>query len=436
MAPTNDFNEKMTEVNSPKPQGAKKLSFASVLRIRNFVFLSLSGAVSQLGDRFTHMLLITLIESYRPRSSFAYSQASITFTLPNLLLAPFVGVLVDRWEKKGIMIKAHYLQAFILFFTPFLIYLTKSFLPVFFVLFLFFGIDLFNNTAKPSLIPVVVAKRKLLLANSLDTTFTRMATVFGMVIGGFLIKWAGWRLGFFINALTHFTAGSLILGMKLPPIPSASAPIKRPLKEELLFGFREFLVKIRELLLYLFKEKIVLFVISSIFLLAAIASFSYAVLIFLIQQILRLGTSGVGIFAGILAVGMITGSFLLSLIKPEINKKLLILYSLIPFSFLFLIGSFLIKIWFMVLVGIVAGILFSIITICQNTILHEEVPEYIRGRIFATKEFLNNLGFILTVFPIGLLADLTSCKAMLFLSGLSILFISILGIIYLRRWKS
>ncbi|MEO0101433.1 MAG: MFS transporter [candidate division WOR-3 bacterium] len=433
MAPEFNFNEKMDEVNSRGELKEKRPSFASVLKIRNFLFLSLSGAVSQLGDRFTHMLLITLIELYKPKSSFAYSQASLTFTLPNLLLAPVVGVLVDRWQKQRIMIKAHYLQSLTLFSTPFLIHLTKSFFPVFFVLFLFFGIDLFNNSAKPSLIPVVVAKRKLLLANSLDLTFTRLATVLGMVIGGFLIKWTGWRLGFFLNALTHFTAGSLVLGMKLPPSPEVKR--SKPLKEEILFGLRDFFYKVKELLSYLLKEKIVLFVIFSIFILAALASFSYAVLIFLIQQVLKLGTSGVGIFAGILAIGMISGSLLMSFLKPSANKKLLIVYSLIPFSLLFFLGGFFIKIWFMVLVGIVAGILFSVITVCQNTILHEEVPEFIRGRIFATKEFFNNLAFLLTVMPIGLLSDLTSYRTMLILSGFFLLFISILGLISLKRWE-
>lgn len=433
MAPKDNFNGKVGKVNSANDIKEKRLSFGSVLKIKNFLFLSLSGAVSQLGDRFTHMLLITLIEFYKPKSSFAYSQASITFTLPNLLLVPVVGVLVDRWQKQRIMVKAHYLQSLILFSTPFLIHLTKSYLPVFFALFLFFGIDLFNNSARPALIPIVVAKRKLLLANSLDLTFTRLATVLGMAIGGFLIRWTGWRLGFFINALTHFTAGSLVLGMKIPSPQNLRNP--RSLKEDILLGFRDFSHKIKELISYLFREEIILFVIFSIFILAAIASFSYAVLVFLIQQVLKLGTAGVGTFAGILAIGMISGSFLMSLLKPSVNKKVLIVYSLIPFSLLFFLGSFLIKIWFMVLVGIIAGILFSVITVCQNTILHEEVPEYIRGRIFATKEFFNNLAFILTVIPIGLLADLTSYRTMLIFSGFFLLLISLLGILYLKKWK-
>ncbi len=406
------------------------MNFAQVLKIRNFLLLSLSGAVSQLGDRFTHMLLITLIETYKPRSSFAYSQASITFTLPNLLLAPVVGVLVDRWRKRRIIVSAHYLQTLLLFSTPFLIQLTKDFFPVFLILFLFFGIDLFINTAKPSLMPVVVAKRKLLLANSLDTTFTRIATVFGMALGGFLIKWTGWHLGLLINALTHFTAGSLAWGMKMSE--EKTEPKKR-LSEDIVFALKDFSAKIKELIIYLRQEAVVLFVISSIFLVAAIASFSYAILIFLIQQVLKLGTAGVGIFAGILAGGMIIGSSLMSLLKPTANKKILITLSLFIFSLLFITGTFLIKIWFMVLVGIFAGVLFSVLTICQNTLLHEEVPEYIRGRIFATKEFLNNLAFLLAVFPIGRLADATSYKIALFFFGTFLLAVSLSGLFYFKR---
>ncbi|MCX7837418.1 MAG: MFS transporter, partial [candidate division WOR-3 bacterium] len=173
-----------------------------LLKIKNFLFLTLSSTLSQFGDRLTHMLLITLVAEISKGKVFTYSQASLTFTLPVLILSPFCGVLVERWEKKKVMFFAHSLQFFLLILTPILIVLLKTFYVIFFSLFLFFLIDLFNNTAKPSLLPSLVEKEDLLVANSLDQSFIRIATVLGMVVGGFLIKWVGWQIGFIINAFT------------------------------------------------------------------------------------------------------------------------------------------------------------------------------------------------------------------------------------------
>ena len=187
--------------------------FPSVLRIRNFSLLVASGSLSQLGDRLTHMLLITVIAVSQPGKLMAYSTGSLAFVIPSMLLAPIAGVLVDRWDKRKVLGFTHVIQSGLLVAAAFLMIALKSFAPFWVALFIFFALDVFNNTSVPSLMPQLVAKRKLLVANSVSLTFSRVATVLGMVIGGFLIKWAGWKYGLFINASTHLTAGLLALAI-------------------------------------------------------------------------------------------------------------------------------------------------------------------------------------------------------------------------------
>ena len=187
--------------------------FASVLRLRNFSLLVASNSMSQLGDRLTHMLLITVIAVAQPGRLMAYSTASLVFVIPTMLLAPIAGVLVDRWDKRKVVGFTHVIQSVLLVTAAFLIIALKSFTPFWVALFIFFGLDVFNGTAVPALMPELVARRKLLVANSVNLTFCRVATVLGMVIGGFLIKWTGWKYGMFINASTHLTAGLLALAI-------------------------------------------------------------------------------------------------------------------------------------------------------------------------------------------------------------------------------
>lgn len=396
-----------------------------LLKIRNFLFLTFSSTISQFGDRLTHMLLITLVAEISKGKVFTYSQASLTFTLPVLILSPFCGVLVERWEKRKVMFFAHLIQFFLLIFTPILIILLKTFNIIFFSLFLFFLIDLFNNTAKPSLLPSLVKKEDLLKANSLDQTFIRIATVLGMVVGGFLIKWVGWQTGFIINAFTHLCAGLLVIGISYYEIKKGFLEKEERLYTLISNSLKIFYNDLKELLLYMKKSKIVLFVLFSIFLTTAIASISYTILIYLIQQVLNLGTGGVGVFAGILAIGMITGALILGFFKKIENKKNLIIFGIFILGFFFAVGIYFIKPFFMAIIGLIAGIIFSIITVAQNTILQEEVEKDIRARIFSTKEFITNASFILTSLPIGLLSDLTSYKFMLFVLGILLMAVAI-----------
>jgi MFS family permease len=425
----------------------------AVLGIRNFVFLTLTGTLSQFGDRLSHMLLITIIEITRPGKVLSFSFASLAFTLPVIILAPFAGVLVDHWSKRRILIRVHFIQAGLLLITPLIIHLTNSFSFFWVAMVIFFGIDIFNNTAKPALLPAVVAKRKLLTANSIDQFLARFATVLGMVLGGFLIRWVGWHYGLVINASTHLTAGLLAIGIVLRYEPhqnnflNSSSSTGEDRGEEdsnqarestgkvIRSAIKVFFRDVKEVLKLVVKDKLVLLVMASIWISVFVAGVSYTILIYLVQQYLKMGTSGVGVFSGILAVGMILGAVILGLLKPSINKPKIVVFSIMGYGILFLFGQFYIKFWFLVIIAIISGVIFSWITIAQNTILQEQVSVLIRGRIFSTKEFFGSVAFIITTFIIGAIGDLTNVRLVLAVVGLFLIIISFLGFLLIKSIK-
>lgn len=411
----------------------------SVFGIRNFVFLTLSGTLSQFGDRLTHMLLITIIAITKPGKVLAFSFASLAFTLPVIILAPFAGVLVDHWSKRRIMIRIHFIQAGLLLLTPFIIRWTNSFFFFWIAIILFFGLDIFNNTAKPALLPAVVAKRKLLTANSIDQFLARFATVLGMVVGGFLIRWAGWHYGIMIDASTHLVAGLLAVGIVLryePHHVHIGLTPPKTTRQVLKSAFGVFFADVKEVLILLVKDKLVLLVMASIWISVFVAGVSYTILIYLVQQALKLGTAGVGIFSGILAVGMILGALVLGLLKTTVNKSKIVVFSIMMYGILFLFGQFLIKVWFFAIVAVISGVVFSWITIAQNTILQEQVAPKIRGRIFSTKEFFGSVAFIITTFAVGSLGDLTSARITLAAVGIFLLISSFLGLLLIKQIES
>ncbi|MGB3480184.1 MAG: hypothetical protein WBB67_13630, partial [bacterium] len=79
----------------------------SLLKKRGITFLSFSNTISQLGDRLTHMVIITLIGIMSPGRISAFSEFSVAFTLPIIVLAPFAGVIIDHYNKQTIMLRCH-----------------------------------------------------------------------------------------------------------------------------------------------------------------------------------------------------------------------------------------------------------------------------------------------------------------------------------------
>ncbi len=378
----------------------------SLLRNKGVLFLGLSNTISQLGDRLTHMVIITLIGIMFPGRISAFSEFSITFSLPIVILSPFAGVIVDHWNRQTIMFRCHLIQAILIFITPFFIMLTRSMTPVWILVVLFFSLDLFNNTSKNSVIPDLVSYDQLVPANSIIITLARLATFIGMVGGGYLIRWVGWQVGFFIDASAHMTAGLLVLGMGAK---SMFAPVRRvdfSLSKELKKSLNTFLFDLKELCILLYRDRMVVLVMISVFVLPFVSAVAYTVLIFLVQQEFGMGTPGVGLLGGIIGVGMLCGAIMIGYFGRYVSRGLILIYSIAVLTLSFFVGPIFITPVYLYVMAFIVGIVYSFIGIAQDTILQEDVVKGIRGRIFATKEFIANLTFVIWAVLIGVIASM------------------------------
>lgn len=403
-----------------------------LLKKRGITFLGLSNTVSQLGDRLTHMVIITLIGTMFPGRISAFSEFALTWSLPIVILSPFAGVIIDHWNKRTIMFRCHIVQTILILITPTLVVLTKSTVPIWILVILFFSLDLFNNASRNAVVPDLVDYGDLVPANSLIITFARIATFAGMVGGGYLVKWVGWQFGFYIDASTHLIAGLLVLGMGAKVI---FAPVKKfeySLSHELKKSFFRFLEDLRELGILLLKDRAVNFVMISVAILPFVAAIAYTVLVFLVQQTFGLGTTGVGWFGGVIGLGMLIGGFLMGIFGKLFNRGHIIIASITAMAVVFLAGTFLVTPVFLYTVAFFVGMLFSFIGISQDTILQEDVLKTIRGRIFATKEFVINVTVVISVTVVGIASRWFHPYTIIFAVGALLLGIAMLALFTFR----
>ena len=377
----------------------------------------------------TYMVIVTLIGVMAPGRISAFSEFSATFTLPIIILSPFVGVIIDHGNKKLIMFRCHLIQSALIFLTPTFIFFTHSLTPVWFLVVLFYALEVFNNTSRNSVVPELVEYENLVPANSVIITLSRIATFVGMVGGGYLISALGWRLGFYADATTHLIAGTLALGMGASILFEPEEKLGFSVFRELKKSFNLFLQDIKKLLNLLIKDRVVIFVMLSVFVLPFTAATAHTVLVFLVQQTFGLGTAGVGIFGGIIGIGMLLGALLMGYFGKKFCRSKIILYNLTVLTLFFLIGPFFLNAVFLYIIAFISGMVFSFIGIAQDTMLQEDVIKGIRGRIFATKEFIINLTFLISAIGVGFISNITGPYTIIRIVGAGLLLILIISII-------
>lgn len=388
--------------------GIPAVRFREVLTNRNFLFLWLGQLVSNFGDRLNQMALVALVYQRNPGNEVALAKL-ISFTIiPVFIIGPIAGVWVDRLDKKKIMIISDIARGGLALAIPLFIVLNQM-LPIYFVIFLAFSISRFFVPAKMAIIPDLVSKDKLLIANTLQDTTHMAGNVIGLMVAGFIvnIRYVGAIGGFYIDSVTFFVSAAFIamIAMKAregagpgdvkAELETTAHALESSLKRSV-FG------EIKEGFSYLTKYSDMRFIMKAFFLLLAGLGAISCVIIVFIQSAFGTSTRHVGFFGTYLVCGLFLGTVLYGRLGQKIDKK-----KMIYFSF---IASGISIIFFAILVGrypnvYLAGVLSGLIGLAVspmmaslNTLTHEAIPAEARGRIFSSLEAVIHLAFLVFMF--------------------------------------
>ena len=153
------------------------------------------------------MALVALVYQRNPGSEIALAKL-ISFTIiPVFLVGPIAGAWIDRLNRRKIMVIADILRGALVLSIPLFI-MAKQILLVYLAIFLTFSISRFFIPSKMALIPEIVPKEKLLVANALNDTTHMIGNVVGLVVAGVIVNIAfiGAIGGFYIDAATFFVS--------------------------------------------------------------------------------------------------------------------------------------------------------------------------------------------------------------------------------------
>ncbi len=398
--------------------------------------------VSEIGDWLNNIAVLALaVQAAGPgREGRAMAIYAVSRHLPLFLFGPVAGVVVDRTNRRRVMIASDVARSVMAL--GFLLAGTLSTLPVIYTV----GASLFVaaaffNTAKRAAIPTIVHDREeLLSANSLSASTTAATIAVGSALGGIVATFMGRTLVFILNAATFLLSAELIRRMRVKEHRSDAVKTKDTVKQDdrdfhprvsALSALKQAWVDFREGLRYVQRVH----VLSAIFIVAAgwglgngVARALYSIFGARLGEQTAFGfverpvDFGISVLFVAMGLGGVLGAPLARRFNAGSERGLasrmgrsMIFDGLGLFAF-----SLMPSLWGAALVLVFREINFSIWWTAQQTIIMSRTENQYAGRVFASYETVTTLMMVGSILVSGLAADRFGIRAVAATGGIII----------------
>jgi MFS family permease len=398
--------------HADRERAARGMSFGAArmlrsLSHRNYQLFFSGQSISLIGTWMTRIATSWLV--YRlTGSALLLGVVGFAGQIPSFLLAPFAGVLVDRWDRHRLLVWTQVL-ALLQSLALAVLALTRV-INIWHVIWLsvFQGlINAFDMPARQAFLIEMIEKREdLPNAIALNSSMVNAARLLGPSIGGVIIAAVGEGWCFMIDALSYGAVIASLLAMNVKPRilkRVSEANVIEQLREGWRYASR--FAPIRKVLLLLA--------------LVSLVGMPYTVLMpVFANEILHGGPNTLGLLMAASGVGALVGAMFLAA-----RRSVLGLGKYIPLmAGLFGAGlvsfSFSRVVWLSLLLMVLTGLGFMVQMAASNTVLQTIVEEDKRGRVmsFYTMAFMGTapFGSLLA----GSVADRIGAPHTLLISGL------------------
>lgn len=363
-------------------------------RFRDYRLLFIGSFITSMGEQ---MINVTIgWELYdRTGSAFALGLVGLVQVLPIILLSLPAGHMVDRFNRKNIVLITQILLALAALGLIVLSYSHGAILLVYACLFLIGIAVAFNSPAVSTLLPQFVPVQSYENAAKWSSSSWQLASVLGPAAGGLLIALAhGAALVYAIDALCALIFLVLVLLLGKP----RQAWIAQGSKEKTRISFMEG-VK------FLWETKIILAAIT-LDLFAVLLGGATTLLPVFAKDILHVGPGGLGWLRAAPSVGAICVSLGLAYLPPFKKAGRVLLMAVAGFGIATIIFGVSRSFWLSLLMLFLLGAFDNVSVVVRSTLLLIRTPDALRGRIAAVNALFIGASNELGGFESGLAAQL------------------------------
>jgi DHA3 family macrolide efflux protein-like MFS transporter len=400
------------EVLSMNTQTAQPVTYRAVLRNRNYFWMWIGQAISQIGDALS-VVAIPLLVFQITGSAMNLAISFVISTLPWVVIGPFAGVWVDRTDRRTVLIFTDLIRVFFML----IIFFSSNIWLIYTLLFLSQCMATIFNPARSAVIPELVPREMYVKTIGLSFTTYQIAQMLGPFLAAGLVSLAGGpRPIILIDSLTFLAA---VITTLLIRFPASARKSQAAATEE--SGIGSTLRSMKEGTLFIFQTPLLRFAtLISLLRYIARAVLLIGALLYLKNDLGLSKEKSDSIYTLVVtaaAVGTVIGTWLVGWKEKTWERRFVILGGAMLQGLCYLTILFHPSAFWMIVLFLFAGLFEAGAITPVSALFAEGTPNEIRGRVYAVINAILQ-GFALLVYAVaGPIAESAGAVSLIALGG-------------------
>ena len=388
----------------------------------NYRYTWMGQVVSEVGDHFNSIAVLSLA-LHLTGSGAAVGGVMIARTLPAIVAGPIAGVVLDRFDRKKILIASDLARAVIALAFVLILTHKQQWLLYFLSGLLMFASPFFTS-GRSAILPRITSSEELHTANAMTQTTAWLTLSIGTMLGGISTMQFGYEWAFVVNALSFVFSALMI--WRLRTREGHFRPDREKVQHHSASAYWQ---DFSDSLEYMKRTPLIL-AIALVWVGWASGGGAAQILFTLFGELVyQRGPAGIGIIWSSAGIGLVIGGVFAHKLGQRLSfsaYKKAITVGFAIHGAAYVLFALMPTIWLAAALIALSRIAMGSNNVLNRTMLLTHVPDHFRGRVFSTTDMMMNATMMIsltvasvatTLFPIrgiGVVAGLLSGSTAIF----------------------
>lgn len=374
-----------------------------ILRNGSFRNLWVSSLLSTLGSQVSRLGLILYVFDTRGEI-ISLALLIVVDTLPGAVAAPLAGAVVDRLNKRAVMVVSDLSRMIFM-----LVILVHPSLGVIYLMTALHSVaTVFFQPARSAALPLIVKQEDLTRANGLEQSAANLTLIAGPVLGAILLRQFGLTATLLFDAVSFLVSALMV----------ARVTIRQVERTQIDLSAAGAVNEIKEGGRYLLRHPVALHLTFSLFVALSCTSLWIPLAPFFIRDRLGVSEQLMGWQAGLFGLGAVIGGLIAPRLVDRFGTGVTLFAAFLGEALSMMLYSVVSRVGNSMLVIFVWGVILSIIVVPFYSTLQKIVEERFLGRVFSLIKQGENLAVVLAMVAAVLLQGFVATPLILLLAGL------------------
>ncbi len=380
--------------------------------------------VSNFGDFVALFAVIGLITYKMHANAQQVTGVQIAYQVPIAILGILAGVFVDRWPLKRTLISSDLIRGLLCL----LLLVSTEVWHFYLILAGISVVSSFFGPAQGVVIREAVPLHGLRSSNALMQQVMFMMRIVGPAVAGMLVGFLGWKACYILDAASFFASACFIASLSI----KRSASVHRHTAGEDKGALAKVWHDMQEGLNFILHHAALLFVILALAAGMFIMGCFGPLIAVYVRDAIGAGNSIYAWASAMIGIGILTGINLLNTFGARIRNTILVYSGLLGIAAGLVLLAVFTHIWSTLLGDFVIGLSVSGIIIPTQTLMQQETPPELMGRVGSTVMSVIFSAQIVGLLLSGALAQFTSVRSVFSLCAGMVLVLALAGRLFME----